>query len=108
MWFPRRPVFCRSVYFRSFTIAALAALLFAASDRLPAQTSTGELSLTVLDPSGATFPNVSLTLTGSQTGNEVRSLRTNGQGLADAPLLPPGSYDIAASAGSKPPSAREL
>ncbi len=98
MWFPRGPVFCRSASRRSVTIAALAAFLFAACARLPAQTSTGELSLTVLDPSGAAFPNVSLTITGSQTGNEVRSLRTNGQGLADAPLLPPGSYDIAASA----------
>ncbi len=59
-----------------------------------AQTSTGELSVTVLDATGAVVPNAAVTVTGSQTGNVLRTLSSNDRGLANAPLIPPGDYDI--------------
>ncbi len=75
---------------------AIIALGFAAT--LTAQTSTGEIDLTIQDPSGAIIPKAAVTITGSETGNLVRTLASNGSGLAQAPLLRPGVYDIAVSA----------
>lgn len=65
---------------------------------LLAQTSTGEIDITVLDPSGAVVPNADITVTGSETGNRVRTISTNAEGLAAAPLLQPESYDVAVTA----------
>src|SRR5205085_12143812 len=36
-----------------------------------------------------------IAITGSDTGNVARSISTNEAGLAQAPLLPPSTYDIA-------------
>jgi hypothetical protein len=63
-----------------------------------AQTSTGEISVTAVDPSSAVIPGATVTIKGSDTGNIVRTLETNDQGLATAPLLPPGNYDVVVSA----------
>lgn len=63
-----------------------------------AQTSTGELSITVFDATGAIIPNASVTVTGSQTGNILRSLSSNDRGVVNAPLIPPGDYDISVTA----------
>lgn len=70
--------------------------LFAAllAPPLAAQTSTGEISVSVTDASGAVVPAASVSVTGSETGNVLRTLSTNERGLASVPLLPPGSYDI--------------
>ena len=74
-------------------LAALTACLL-----LPAQTSTGEIDITVQDTSGAVIPKAAIAITGVDTGNLVRSIATNDVGLAQAPLLPPGSYDIVITA----------
>src|SRR3954451_14316761 len=66
--------------------------------RLAAQTSTGEMSVTVFDATGAVVPRASVVIAGTETGNTVRSLATNGLGLASIPLLPPGDYDVTVSA----------
>ena len=63
-----------------------------------AQTSTGEISITAVDASSAVIPAASVTIKGSETGNVVRSLQTNDQGSAAAPLLPPGNYDVVVAA----------
>jgi hypothetical protein len=76
-----------------FTIALLLACI-----PLPAQTSTGEIDVTVQDTSGAVIPKAAIAITGSDTGNLVRSLTTNDNGLAEAPLLQPGAYDVAVMA----------
>ncbi|MEZ5355984.1 MAG: TonB-dependent receptor [Bryobacteraceae bacterium] len=77
----------------SSTIRILsAAILFAAA--LSAQTSTGQIAVTVLDPSGAVIPNAAITLTGSDTGELVRTLSTDESGSATAPLLRPGAYTV--------------
>jgi hypothetical protein len=71
----------------------IAALVFGLL--LPAQTSTGEIDIIVQDSSGAVIPKAGVTITGSDTGNLARTLATNDTGLAEAPLLKPGAYDIA-------------
>jgi len=65
---------------------------------LMAQTSTGEISITVTDTTSAIVPGARVSITGANTNNLVRALQTNGQGLAQAPLLPPGNYDVSVSA----------
>ncbi len=59
-----------------------------------AQTPTGEIDVTVTDPSGAIVNGAQVKLTGSLTGNVARTLTTNDAGIASAPLLKPGLYDI--------------
>src|SRR4051794_12180916 len=63
-----------------------------------AQTSTGQLSVTVMDTSGAIVPNATVRLTGAEMGNVLRTLQTNEVGVAPIPLVPPGSYDISVTA----------
>ncbi|MEZ5355699.1 MAG: carboxypeptidase regulatory-like domain-containing protein [Bryobacteraceae bacterium] len=62
-----------------------------------AQTSTGQIAVTVLDPTGAVVPGATVTLTGSDTGELVRTLTTDELGTATAPLLRPGAYTVAAT-----------
>jgi hypothetical protein len=63
-----------------------------------AQTSTGEISVTVQDPSSAVIPGASVVIKGSDTGNVVRTLQTNDQGAISVPLLPSGNYDVIVTA----------
>jgi Carboxypeptidase regulatory-like domain len=80
-------------------LSSLRALLpLVLSVPLLAQTSTGEIDITVLDASGAVVPNAKITVTGSLKGNQVRTLETNNEGMAAAPLLQPGQYDVAVTA----------
>jgi hypothetical protein len=62
-----------------------------------AQTSTGQLSVTALDSSGAAVPGATVKLIGSDTGNTLRTIQTNGLGVAQIPLVPPGAYDVSVS-----------
>ena len=71
-------------------------IVFASS--VLAQTSTGAISVTVSDPMGALVVGAAISIKGSATGNIVRTVKTNGEGLATAPLLPPGAYDVTVSA----------
>ena len=64
-----------------------------------AQTSTGQLSITVLDPSNAVIPNATIQLSGSDTGNILRTIQTNATGTAAIPLVPPGVYNISVTSG---------
>ena len=72
----------------------LVILLVVLADRAPAQTSTGEISITVLDPTSAVVPGAKVSIKGANTGNIIRTVQTSGQGLASAPLLPPGTYNL--------------
>ena len=63
-----------------------------------AQTSTGEISVTVQDPSSAVIPGARVVIKGSDTGNVLRTLQTNDQGSISVPLLPSGNYDVLVSA----------
>src|SRR5688572_4391747 len=70
---------------------AITALLAATAH---GQTSTGQIAIAVFDASGAVVPNATITLTGSETGELVRTLTTDTSGSANAPLLRPGAYTI--------------
>ena len=62
------------------------------------QTSSGSISGTVFDPTGAVIPNAQVRLLGTETGDLVRSLTTDGAGGFTAPLLRPSTYTVEASA----------
>ncbi|MEO6966619.1 MAG: carboxypeptidase regulatory-like domain-containing protein [Acidobacteriaceae bacterium] len=73
-------------------------LLVGFSSVVFAQSSTGGISITVSDPMGAVVVGATVAVKGSTTGNILRTLQTNEAGLATAPLLPPGTYDVSISA----------
>jgi outer membrane receptor protein involved in Fe transport len=60
-----------------------------------AQSATGSIEGTVVDPSAAVLPGVTVTVTERDTG-AVRSVVTDDQGLFRAPVLPVGRYTVAA------------
>jgi len=70
---------------------------------LMAQTaSTGALTGTVKDPSGAVIPNATVTLTSADTG-QTRTATTTADGTYKFSLLPPGNYGVRIEAsGFKP------
>src|ERR1700730_4001270 len=70
-------------------------LFLAVPTLVHALSSTGELDITVADATDALIADARVTVTGSETGAVVRTLRTNTSGLAAIPLLNPGTYDIA-------------
>ncbi|HSP69525.1 MAG TPA: carboxypeptidase-like regulatory domain-containing protein, partial [Bryobacteraceae bacterium] len=63
-----------------------------------AQTSTGQIAVTVFDSSGAVVPGAVVTLSGSETGEVVRTLTADENGSAFAPLLRPGAYTVSVAA----------
>lgn len=79
--------------FRFGVVAAVIALLCAAP--LFAQSTTGSFQGSISDSSGAVLPGVTVTIVNPET-NLVRSTVTNTSGNYDAPLLPPGRYNVTA------------
>lgn len=71
-------------------------LLFLAPSLLHAQ-ATGEITGTVVDPSGAVVPNVRVSATHTATGAS-RFTITGGAGTYTIPLLPVGTYSVRADA----------
>jgi hypothetical protein len=61
-----------------------------------AQTPTGEILGTILDPTGAVVSGAVITITNTSTGVE-RSLATNSAGVYTAPALLPGTYNVRVS-----------
>src|SRR6516165_5233216 len=68
------------------------AVLFFSGLSLFGQT-LGEITGTVVDPSGAGVPNSVVTLTNTAT-NAIRNTETNQQGLYTFPSMPPGFYNV--------------
>ena len=58
-----------------------------------AQTSTGGISGTIQDPSGAVLPSAKLTLTNLDT-NDLRSQTSNEDGVFIFSAVPPGRYRL--------------
>jgi hypothetical protein len=77
-------------------------VLFAGIPSLHAQSAgTGALTGSVTDPSGASIPNATVTLTNTQT-NQVRTATSGTDGSYRFTLIPPGSTGSALEpAGSR-------
>jgi hypothetical protein len=72
----------------------LAILLLLACASVQAQTTTtGDLTGTVTDPSGAVLPNVSVNLKNEATG-ATQTTTTNGSGIYHFGFLPPAAYVV--------------
>jgi len=84
---------------RSFPVLVLSLfallLLFVPSAR--AQETTGGIEGTVTDPSGAAVPNVDLVLTGTSLVGS-KTVKTDNKGYYHFTNLPPGTYEITATA----------
>ncbi len=72
---------------------ALIAVLIASHAVLHAQSTTGQFNGHVVDQNGAAVAGASVTLADLQT-NLNRTTQTNGEGLYEFPLIPPGAYRI--------------
>jgi hypothetical protein len=75
----------------------LAALFFYVSPVFAQSATTGALSGTVTDPSGAVISGATVTATNLATG-EIRSTTTDANGFFKLSLLPPGNYGVKVSA----------
>jgi len=78
-------------------VLGAACCLFASQLLLAQSATTGEISGTVSDPSGAVVPNVPVTLKSVEKGY-TQSATTNSQGAYRFSLLAPGNYTISATA----------
>ena len=64
---------------------------------LLAQSPTGAVQGTVTDVTGAVIPNAHVTITNTGT-NQTKTIDTDGAGRFQAPLLPPGNYNVQVTA----------
>src|SRR3954452_18004025 len=71
-----------------FTSAIILTLAFSAGAFGQSGAGLASISGTVLDPSGAHVPNAEVVISNENQGL-VRSLQTNGEGVFNAPALPP-------------------
>jgi hypothetical protein len=78
---------------RLFAIGVVTALFFLVPKPASAQVSSGSISGTVVDPSGAVVPGAQVTATNTQTGARSRAT-SDTSGLFKLPLLPIGNYNI--------------
>ena len=76
----------------------LALLCFAIAMVAVAQTSTGSISGTVFDSSGAVIPNAQIRLLGTETGEVARGMSSGPDGTFVAALLRPSVYTVEVSA----------
>ena len=75
-------------------VSRLLALVFLLSaSTILAQSTAGEISGVVTDPSGSVVPGVSVSLTNPST-NTTRSVKTNESGLYVIPAIQPAVYDL--------------
>jgi hypothetical protein len=74
-----------------------ALLLSLLANPLVSQTITGTLAGTVKDPHGAGVPGATVTVTSNETAQK-RSATTNNDGRYTITFLPPGSYNLTATA----------
>lgn len=80
---------------KSFSNLLLAVIFFAVA--ASAQSTTGSISGTVTDSTGATVPNATVNLRNTET-NTTRTTQTNDEGFYRATNLPVGSYEVAVEA----------
>ncbi len=101
-WFPAgaSPISHRGVRMflsRQVIRTAFVILLGSLSAAMYAQSGSGTLQGTVVDPSGAVVPNARIHITSATTGVS-RDVTSNNDGLYSAPNLSAGRYNVTASA----------
>src|SRR5437870_6507828 len=79
-------------------IALMVLALIGFAPRVFAQAIDGNLTGTVLDPTGASVPNATVEITNTATGIKLTA-RTGVDGLYRFNNLPVGNYDITVTAG---------
>src|SRR4051812_19968480 len=84
----------------------LASLLLLATTVASAQVTTGTISGTVRDTSGAVLPNASIAIKNVDTGSG-RTVQSDNGGRYSAPALGLGNYEITASASGFQTAARK-
>lgn len=82
--------------FRFVKLLALAILLAGFAGSLLSQTTTGRITGTVTDASGAVIPGVEVVVRNPATGL-TRNVVTNESGTYQVPLLPPSLYEVEAA-----------
>lgn len=78
---------------RPIFLAAICALALCAGTTIAQNRTTAELVGTVTDPSGGVIPEVTVSVTNTQTGVILKGT-TNQSGYYDIPFLPPGKYSV--------------
>jgi len=81
------------------SVLVFAALVTIFSVVANAQETTGSISGTISDASGASVKGAVVTLTNTDRGQDVRTLTTNSAGFYTATSLPLGTYSVKVSAG---------
>src|SRR5260370_36487193 len=81
----------------------LCLMICAAFTEAFAQTETGQITGTILDPSGAGVPNATITAKSTTTGL-TRTVNSSGSGTYAVTDLLPGQYDVTANASGFTPS----
>ena len=79
-------------------VLCLSAAVFATIPLAHAQETSGTISGTVIDSSGAPVPGATVSITAIDRNIQVRSIKTDGNGIYSAPLLPVGKYSISVEA----------
>ena len=82
--------------FKSLVAIAFCSLAMSAA---LAQETTGSISGTITDNSGAAIKGATVVLTNTDRGQDVRTLTTNGAGFYTATSLPLGTYTVKVSDG---------
>ncbi|WP_446742202.1 carboxypeptidase regulatory-like domain-containing protein [Silvibacterium acidisoli] len=77
---------------RWFAVTIL--VIFVSAITCLAQNSTGSITVSVKDNTGAVISGASITVTGTDTGAVLRQVTSDAQGVAAIPLVPPGRYNI--------------
>ena len=75
-------------------LVALSCTLFALTSLTHAQGSRGTISGTVTDPNGAVVAGATARLIRTDTGQEVRTVQTNDQGVYQFLEIEPGPYEV--------------
>lgn len=75
-------------------VSTCVAVWLFAGQLLCAQSSTGDINVTVTDATDAVVGDANITITGAETGAVVRQLKSSTSGLAQASLLNPGTYEV--------------
>jgi len=80
------------------TSALILFAVFVTGPIVHAQETSGTISGTVIDSSGAPVPGATVSITAQDRNIQVRSTKTDGSGIYSAPLLPVGKYSIGVEA----------